>query len=80
MALAAPQQFSNAGRAVNPASISPEMIWVGVTFTLACMIAIIVGLNFALGTRRRLGMFFIWIPTALLIAAGSAVAIVLAHG
>jgi hypothetical protein len=55
------------------------MIWTLAGFTLACVISIIVGLNFALGTRRRLGMFFIWIPVALLVAASTAAAILLTH-
>lgn len=64
---------------VSQTPLSPTMIWTLVAFTLLCVLSIIVGLNFALGTRRRLGMFFIWIPAALLVAAGSAAAILLAY-
>lgn len=57
--------------------ISPGYIWALSGLGVACLISIILGLNLALGTRRRLGIYFVWIGATVLVCAGIAVALFL---
>jgi hypothetical protein len=57
--------------------VSPVIIWAAAIFAALTILGILIGFNLALGTRRQLGLYFIWISAALLVSGATAAVLIL---